>query len=503
MLTAINNISFKPQYRINNSNNNRTFNKTPKIQQLTCDTLSFTGKLSLPSLYSSTFEYIAATILRRSKDYSVDSRTLSHEKISDAVQKLFDENQIFKPFKEVTVDKIKWRDYVPEDVREGSIIKINEARKDRFFHWQRFLENPEGRKINSTEGYDEKLVGKVKNNNPLKLVIWEAIKSEIKDNNRHIPVPFNEKALLETIEEIELIQPKSRAVRCAKPSFIDLYTHRLRDNLLMDLGLSDNQSVWVRIPSIKHDPKHKDYNVSMLEILSSKNWCTRSSVDKAEDALTEGDFHILLERDNLNMWQTRLGLSLSRGKVDQIQGPENNNILPLTYLDDLKAYIAETNLPLRSGANNEGPKAYQAILIGDKLKETNSTIKKNLAKAIKDNDSFGMFKCLGIKVEKDENELLTIETYRPVYSLKPQNGISVPYSMFGINENILLKNVKVINGNLILFNKNDLFNSLITQFPPNLEKVTGKIECTAEQFEKFGQDLMRVVDFDQSRIRIH
>ncbi len=67
MLTAINNISFKPQYRINNSNNNRTFNKTPKIQQLTCDTLSFTGKLSLPSLYSSTFEYIAATILRRSK----------------------------------------------------------------------------------------------------------------------------------------------------------------------------------------------------------------------------------------------------------------------------------------------------------------------------------------------------------------------------------------------------------------------------------------------------
>ena len=139
MLTAINNISFKPQYRINNSNNNRTFNKTPKIQQLTCDTLSFTGKLSLPSLYSSTFEYIAATILRRSKDYSVDSRTLSHEKISDAVQKLFDENQIFKPFKEVTVDKIKWRDYVPEDVREGSIIKINEARKDRFFIGRDFL----------------------------------------------------------------------------------------------------------------------------------------------------------------------------------------------------------------------------------------------------------------------------------------------------------------------------------------------------------------------------
>ena len=58
----------------------------------------------------------------------------------------------------------------------------------------------------------------------------------------------------------------------------------------MDLGLSDNESVWVKVPSIAHDKIHKDKNIKMLEILSCRNWCTRSSVDKAEAALEDGDF---------------------------------------------------------------------------------------------------------------------------------------------------------------------------------------------------------------------
>lgn len=502
MLTAINNINVSPQYKILNNKYNSQLN-APKLQPLACDTVNFTGKLSLPSLYDTTFEYLAAEILRRKTSYPVDSRMLSHDKIKKAIDLLFEQGEVFKPFKKVLVDKIKWKDYVPMDVREGAIQKINDAREDRFAQWQHFLENPEGTALNDFEEYLPELVAKVKDNNPLKFVIWNAVKSEIKDNNRHIPVPFSQRALLKTIEEIEQIQPMSRAVRCPKPSFIDLYTHRLRDNLLMDLGLSDNLEVWVKVPSIKHDPKNKEKNIQMLEILSSKNWCTRSSVDKAIDALTEGDFHILLERDSMNMWQTRVGMSISKGQIDQIQGHENNNIIPLNYVEDIKKYTTEKKLILRSGITDEGPKAGSSILISEKLKETDSITKKTFFKAIKDEDNLAIFKFLGVKAQENENNLLSIGTYRPVYMLNAKKGIAIPYSMFGINEDKLLQNVQTINGDLILHRQNKLLSSLIKVFPPNLETVTGKVECSAEQFEQFGEDILRVVNNDRNRIKIN
>ena len=52
-----------------------------------------------------------------------------------------------------------------------------------------------------------------------------------------------------------------------------------------------------------------------------------------------------------------------------------------------------------------------------------------------------------------------------------------------------------MDGNLILSNpKNKLFNSLISKMPEDLEKVTGRIECNAEQYEKFGADFERISD---------
>jgi hypothetical protein len=81
-------------------------------------------------------------------------------------------------------------------------------------------------------------------------------------------------------------------------------------------------------------------------------------------------------------------------------------------------------------------------------------------------------------------------------------GCIVPYSMFGIDENALLKNVKVIDGNLFLTNKNPLYRSRINKFPPNLETVTGRVICSSEQYEKFGPEIERVVGGNKFRIVI-
>lgn len=500
MLLNINNIHSSPYVQCIQSVKlqNKPLNIYGSVSK---DSVCFTGK-SAPSMYNSVFEYLAAELLGGNKKFQVDGSMLSASKIKDAVNNLYEQGKVFFPFKKTLVEKIKWKSYIPQDVREFSIDKINQAREVRMNQWKSFLQNPEQLSPEGTP-YNPKLVGQIKNDNSLKLVIWNAITGEIKDNNRHIPVPFNEKALLETIVGFENIAPKDRAVRCAVPSFLDIYTHRLRDNLLMDMGLSDRDSVWVKIPSLKHDSANQEKNIEKLEILSCKNWCTRSSVDKAKDALDDGDFYIYLERGKYNLWEPLVGMTSARGKIDQIQGVENNNIVPLGLVDEIKSYIQKNGLQCHSDIIDEGPKAKQAILISEKLNETIPELKKSFAKVIKEKDDIAMLKYLGIEVEQLADGGLKISTYRPSYNMSLNSGISIPYSMFGLDEDDLLKNVKVIDGNLILDNKNKLFNSRITKFPPKLEKVNGRVSCTSEQFAKFADDIMRVVGNNPSKVVVH
>lgn len=464
------------------------------------DSVCFTGK-SLPSMYSSVFDYLAAEVLGSQKKYKVDGSMLSATNIGKAVTDLVESGKLWGDFKKSQVSKIRWKSYIPQDIREYSINKINMAREVRLSQWRKFLQNPEEKSLLG-EMHNPQLVEKIKNNDSLRLVIWNAVTSEIKDNNRHIPVPFNEKALLETINGFEIINPKDRAVRCAAPSFLEIYTHRLRDNLLMDLNLSDNEAVWVKIPSIKHDPEHKEANIAKLETLSCKNWCTRSSVDKAEDALTDGDFYIYLERGKFNLWEPLVGMTSARGQIDQIQGVENNNIVPLSLVGKIKTFIEENKLKCRSGIEDEGPKSSQAIMISEKLNEVSPISKKSFAKAIKDNDSLAMFEFLGVKAQELEDGTLVIEKYKPSYTLNSNSGISIPYSMFGLDEDMLLQNVRKIDGDLVLSNKNFLFGSRISKFPPNLEEVTGKVICSAKQFENFKDVILKVVDNNPRRILV-
>ena len=497
MLLQIN--SFTPQPRVQTYNNIQAPKQYQAVSPLAVDTVCFTGKSS-PSAYKTVFQYFASEIIGGNKAYKIDSSMLSSKKISQAIQQLVDEDRIFLPYKFTNHEKIKWKSYIPEDIRVFSVNKINEARVARMNQWLEYLRDlkpmaPDG------SSRDPQLIAKLQKNPSLKLVIWNAVRSELKDSNRHIPVPFNEKALLETIQGFEKIGPKDRAVRCTSPTFLEMYTHRLRDNLLTELGVSTKSNFWVKIPSIKHDPANRAKNIEKLEILSCRNWCTRSSVDKAEAALQDGDFYIYLQRNKQNLWEPLVGMTTARGKIDQIQGIENNNIVPLNLLYEIKSYISANNIRCHSAIVDEGPKASQAIMISEKLGEVDE-LRRTFAKAIKDNDDILMFQFLGVKTRVVEGAL-EIGTYRPAYSLNPKSGISVPYSMFGLNEDDLLAHVRIINGDLILNHKNKIFESRITQFPPELEIVTGKIHCSVEQYQKFAKDIDRIIGDDKSKLVIH
>lgn len=484
----ITNINFFTPIHINKQQNKVSTNKYINLVPLKADTISFRG-MSQPSEYKNVFQYLSADILSKQKKYAVDGSLLSATNITKGIENVFLNNKVYQQFSLCKIDKIKWKSYVPQDVREFCVDKINQARITRLNHWKDFLENPSS---DETARQFPKLVSNISKRKPLKFVIWNAITSELKDNNRHIPVPFNAKALDQTVKDFDSIPAISRKVRCASPSFIEMYTHRLRDNLLVEKGVSTENAVWIRIPSIKKEPHNKEKNISDLETLSCKNWCTRSSVDKAEAALEEGDFYIYLERDKNNLWQPLIGMASYQNKIDQIQGIENNNIIPLNQVENVANFIKEKGLKCQSGIIDEGPKAYQQILISQKLLENRHEIGKSFEKAIKEEDSFAIFKYLNKPVKQTEDGKLIIDSYKPSYLANEKSGITVPYNMMGINEDTLLHDVKEIKGDLVLANKNKLFTSSIKIFPENLEKVSGKIVCSKEQYEKFGNEINKV-----------
>jgi hypothetical protein len=500
MLSAINNITCNNRYC--SIPQRPYYNSIPKFNTgLGADTVSFSGK-SACELYKSVFDFMAAEIFDTNKIYKIDGSLLSASKIKLAIKTLFEEGRAYLPFKVSDPEKIKWKSYIPRDIREFSVGKINEARQERMNEWRNFLMDPE-KALAKIKRSNPELAKKINDNPSLRFIIWHSVSGELKVNNRHIPVPFDDKALLETITGFEKITPKDRKVRCSSPTFLEIYTHRLRDNLLMQMGKSGDKPVWVKIPSIAHDRMNKEQNIAALEILSSRNWCTRSSVDKAEAALQDGDFYIYLKRGKSELWEPLIGMTSAKGKIDQIQGVENNNIITLNLVDEVKNYIQTNKLQCHSGIIDEGPKAHQAIMISEKLNEVLPDSKMSFAKAIKENDGANIFRFLGVPVKELDDGMLEIGTYRPSYSLNLKSGISVPYSMFGLDEDLLLKNVKVINGNLVLDAKLNVFESRITKFPPNLEKVTGRIVCSKEQYAKFKPDIDKLLKGDRRKLVIH
>ena len=84
-----------------------------------------------------------------------------------------------------------------------------------------------------------------------------------------------------------------------------------------------------------------------------------------------------------------------------------------------------------------------------------------------------------------------------------QKGITIPYSMMGIEEDVLLRNVSKIKGDMMLYNKNFIYNSQIKEFPQKLEEVTGKVVCNQKQYDKFAEDINRVVNGDSKRIVVY
>lgn len=255
-------------------------------------------------------------------------------------------------------------------------------------------------------------------------MILNAITKYLEPDNDNIPPVLNKGVLADCIDEIDKNTKNNPKYQF---DFKKMYQNKLRAFYMDDIetDTSETATKWVIIPSAKHDPKNFKANVEKLKVFSYKTWCTKSS--NAEPYLWQGDFHVYLENG-----KTKLGIRFIEEEIKEIQGEQNNNKIPLNYLDIIQKHISENKLKLTPDAKNE-IKSAKAIKIEIKK------IKKDLKEAIKKNDVKKIYNYFGQKVEEDKDGYLTISKYG-------QPSKDYTFKDLGIDENKLLEKVKRIEG---------------------------------------------------------
>ena len=256
------------------------------------------------------------------------------------------------------------------------------------------------------------------------LLILNAITKYLEPDNDNIPPVLNKGVLADCIFEIDKNTKNDPKYQF---DFKKMYQNKLRAFYMDDIetDTSETATKWVIIPSAKHDPKNFKANVEKLKVFSHKTWCTKSS--NAEPYLWQGDFHVYLENG-----KPKLGVRFVEEEIKEIQGEQNNNKIPLNYLDIIQKYISENKLKLTTDAKKE---IKAAKLIKTEIKK----IKKDLKEAIKKNDVKKIYNYFGTKVEEDKDGYLTISKY-----VQPSKDYT--FKDLGIDENKLLEKVKRIEG---------------------------------------------------------
>lgn len=256
------------------------------------------------------------------------------------------------------------------------------------------------------------------------LLILNAITKGLKPDNDKLPPVLNKGVLADCISEID---KNAKADKKYQFDLVRMYETKLNSSYLEDTNTGETGSKWVVIPSKTNDPENFEANVEKLKTLSHKNWCTKSF--NAEPYLSEGDFHVYLENG-----KPKLGVRFVNDEIEEIQGEQNNNKIPLSYYDELKKHIQEKNLKLHFNSKRE----FEDV---EKLKKEVELIKEDLKNAIENNDAKEIFKYFGFLKEEDSEGFLTLSKYK-------QPSQKYTFRNLGIDENKLFEKIKRIEGDV-------------------------------------------------------
>lgn len=262
----------------------------------------------------------------------------------------------------------------------------------------------------------------------MQLIILDAITKNLKPNNDELPPVLNKGVLADCISELNKSlkeNPKNSF------NFHKMYKTKLNAFYLEDTNTGEEGTKWIIIPSKNHDSENFEANVTKLQTLSHKNWCTKSF--NAEPYLEKGDFHVYLVDG-----KPKIGLRFEGKKLQEIQGEKNNTQIPMSYYDIITDYIEKNGLETSFNAHRE-------IRMAHFNKKRIEQIKNHLYLAIQHKDTQRILNYFGIETEQDENGKLIIDEFR-----EPDSEFT--YKDLGINENDLFKDIIEIKRNAYFSN---------------------------------------------------
>ncbi len=504
----------------------KNINPVPKKSQgiflnsLKSDAVSFTG--SKPYDYKTTFSYMASEILKEKQKNNINTRPKNIDKaVGEIAGEYKSPNQNYYKYSESVIEKNTFPVFYNESLKENITDSINESREAVFTEWKNALTGKNPGVLNHS-------VSKKLEDPVARFVIWEGINYGIRENNRHIPPPFNADVLDRTIDYFQNdIKPEERGLKAQSIKYFSkVYNSMLIDSLLTDIiknpkysnykiydsdgkeidksklnSVNELGGIWIKIPSLKRAKTYDKQSINALEVLSHENWCTRTRENKAKTALEAGSFYIYLKKEPFNsgydIRTPEIAITSSNGKIERIQGQLNNNDIPQDKIDLILKFLSERNCihydkngslknhTLTADYKQEGPQSYYQVLIACLKKDFNSDSDLD--------DTQSVFtRLFPNKISGFNEDGLILKSYDSKTHI--HKDISIPVSMAGFDEDVLLSSVSEIQ---TVF---DMRNSALKSFPKNLKSVGKKVICTKEQFEKYGPDIMRVLKNQDSEI---
>ena len=283
------------------------------------------------------------------------------------------------------------------------------------------------------------------------LMIMSALTKDLKPDSDKLPPILNEDVLKSVLEELAA---NLNSDPHYKFDFGKNYEKALQAAFLDEEGGTDKDITgWVVIPSLVHDEANYELNKSKLSVLSYKTWCTKSLA--SDLYLRKGDFRIYLEHG-----KPKLAIRFLNDTVVDIAGVENNNVIPLNYLQTVKDEVA--NLKLSEDVEC-------SIVNAENLKNKIEKTKKELADDIKNNNFMNIFEYFGMNPREDKDGNITLYCYR-----QPDE---FTFKDLGIDENKLFENVVKIK-NSADFSHSDL-KVLANLEEIGLDAVFGKSQITS------------------------
>ncbi len=247
-------------------------------------------------------------------------------------------------YKAMKSSQFEGLDYFCMRQQKAPIEKFNGLRD--FYNWALIQLNKKIKKDlrGKSEGTKEKRISLLEawkagleNYSPIvSLITLPSLVKNLKTNNDNLPPIFNSTVFEETISDLEGALFLDREFQFDISS---VYKKNLQDKmLLITTRKSEFQEGWIKITPSKNEEEVKK-NAELLNVFSRKTWCTKGV--KSEIYVKNFGFRIFVRNG-----EPVLCIRLQNNTVCEIQGSNNDSVIPQNYRPLIMDYIDKNNLEL-------------------------------------------------------------------------------------------------------------------------------------------------------------